>query len=592
MAARGETADRRVAAGEARNWTLLTPFLPGHSRLRLASIGAGSFLGGLAESGVLVLMTLVAESLIRGASTIEVLGTAVASRDGVLVGLGLVAARILLTLTTARTAARFSADVMGRAQRGVLDAYLTTSHAVRSLRPPGDLQAVMISNSRFTGDMANAYTQMAASVCGLLAFGSTSLVINPVAFAGIAVIGGLLVTLMRPLRMRSRAAARSFERNIRHLGHEVAQIEGLHREIRVFRVERPVEDRLDADIVAGGETYRSVRFLGQAVPQVFQSILMGGAVLALLLLVETVDPGSDLATAGAVVLLLVRSMSSAQQLVTANQRVIELGSHAHGLNELIATFDRDRITSGSLRPEAFVPVELDRIEFSYDAANPVLDGLSLRFEAGEVIGLVGPSGAGKSTLVELLLHLREPTGGSIRYGGVDAAEIAPAVFAEQIAIVPQNPVLIDGSVAENVAFFRDLTEDQIVEALRLADLLREVEELPRGIHTRLGSDERALSGGQRQRLTIARALAGRPQILVLDEPTSALDTRSEAAVAATIGRGAQERVTLVVAHRGSTLHACTRILVLDGGRIAFDGRPDRVAEESSFFAAMLANERS
>ena len=156
-----------------------------------------------------------------------------------------------------------------------------------------------------------------------------------------------------------------------------------------------------------------------------------------------------------------------------------------------------------------------------------------------------------------------------------------------IAIVPQNAVLIDGTVAENVDFFRGLPEEQVRRALSLADLTGEIDALPDGIHTRLGSDERALSGGQRQRLTIARALAGAPQILVLDEPTSALDTRSESAISSTIGAGAEDRVTIVVAHRFTTLRSCTRILVVDRGRIEFDGGPDEVARNSSFFRSML-----
>ncbi len=588
MRVRGDRAGRRkLAAAESRNWHLLTPFLPSHSRLRLASVGAGSFVGGLAESGVLVLMTLIAEALIRGTDTIAVLGREVTSTTGIAVALALIVVRIVLTLTTSGTAAAFSADVMGSAQRALLDAYLSTSHAVRSLRPPGDLQAVMISNGRFTGDLANAFTQVAASVCGLLAFGTMSLAINPVAFVAIAAVGGLLIVVLRPLRSRSRAAARAFERTNRDLGHEVAQVEGLHREIRVFRVEDRVDERVGVDIDGGGQRFRTVRFLGQAVPQVFQSILMAAAVLGLLTMLQTVGSGSNLATAGAVVLLLVRSMSAAQQLVTANQRVIELGSYARGLNELIDRFRQDEVTSGSARPDSLVPVQLRAVGFSYDGEHRVIDGLDLRFDAGEVVGVVGPSGAGKSTLVELLLHLRTSTSGTIEFGGVPVEQVDPIEFARRIAIVPQNPVLIDGTVAENVSFFRDLPEQRVREALTLADLDREVDALPDGIRTRLGSDERALSGGQRQRLTIARALAGRPQILVLDEPTSALDARSESTISATIGARREDRVTVVVAHRSSTLRSCSRILVVGGGRIEFDGTPERVAAQSSFFRAML-----
>ncbi len=473
MHVRGDGAGRsKVAAAESRNWHLLTPFLPRRSRLRLGSVGAGSFVGGLAESGVLVLMTLIAEALIRGSDTIEMLGATVASTTGIAIALVLILVRIVLALTTANTAAAFSADVMGSAQRALLDAYLSTSHAVRSLRPPGDLQAVMISNGRFTGDLANAFAQVAASVCGLLAFGSTSLVINPVAFLAIVAVGGLLVAVLRPLRSRSRAAARSFERTNRALGHEVAQVEGLHREIRVFRVEDRVDERVGADIDDGGRRFRTVRFLGQAVPQVFQSILMAAAVLGLLTMLQTAGSESNLATAGAVVLLLVRSMSSAQQLVTANQRVIELGSYARGLNELISRFRDDEVVSGSVRPASLVPVRLKEVGFSYDGEHRVIESLDLCFDAGEVVGIVGPSGAGKSTLVELLLHLRTATTGSIEYGGVPVEQLDPLEFARRIAIVPQNPVLIDGTVAENVAFFRDIPDARVHEVLALADLER------------------------------------------------------------------------------------------------------------------------
>lgn len=588
MGLRGERAGRRKAvAEESRSWHLLQPFLPDRSRLRLASVGVGSFVGSLAESGVLVLMTLVAEGLIRGSDAIDVLGQRVPSTTGIAIALGLIVVRIVLTLTTATTAAVFSSEVMGNAQRSVLDAYLTTSHAVRSLRPPGDLQAVMISNGRFTGDLANAFAQVAASVCGLLAFGATSLVINPAAFVAIAAAGGLLVLALRPLRSRSRAAARSFEATNRQLGREVAQVEGLHREIRVFRVEEPVEDRLGVDIVAGGERFRTVRFLGQAVPQVFQSVLMAAAVIGLLTMLETAGTETNLATAGAVVLLLVRSMSSAQQLVTANQRVIELGSYARGLGELIAQFRSDGVVSGTRRPDTLVPVELSGVCFSYDGVQRVFEDLDLRFDAGEVVGIVGPSGAGKSTLVELLLHLRDASAGAVTYGGVPVGELDPVEFSRRIAIVPQDPVLIDGTVGENVAFFRDLSDTAVRDALALADLSHDVEALPDGLDTRLGSDERALSGGQRQRLTIARAVAGMPQILVLDEPTSALDTRSEATISSMIGSHREDRVTIVVAHRSSTLRSCSRILVVDDGGIAFDGRPDEVAARSAFFRAML-----
>ena len=551
------------------------------------AIGAGSFLGGLAEAAVLIAMTLVAEALIRGSDTVEVLGTDIASTTVIAVALALLVVRVGLSLATTSTAAAFSADVMRRAQQSLLRTYLSSSHPVRSSRPRGDLQSVAVTHGRFTGDLANAYTQMAASVCGLLAFAVMALTINPVAFVAIVVVGGGLIAALRPLRSHSRAAARSYETVTRTLGREVTQVEALHREVHVFGVEEPVEDRITDTVTEGGRRYRRVRFLGQAVPQVFQSVLMAAAVLGLLAIVQTATASSDLATAGAVVLLLIRSMSSAQQLVTANQRIIELGSYARGLDELIATFRSQAGRIGTVVPTRLVPVRLRSVDFSYEPGTPVLTGLDLELCAGEVVGLVGPSGAGKSTRVELLLHLRTPTAGSVEFGGIPVDQIDPAELARRIAIVPQDPVLVDGTVAENVDFFRSLPPGRITDALDRADLAEQIDALPDGVDTRLGSDERALSGGQRQRLTIARALAGDPEVLVLDEPTSALDSRSEAVIARMISGSGTGRLTVVVAHRHSTLRSCTRILVLNKGRVEFDGTPEEVAEASPYFRSML-----
>jgi ABC-type multidrug transport system fused ATPase/permease subunit len=154
--------------------------------------------------------------------------------------------------------------------------------------------------------------------------------------------------------------------------------------------------------------------------------------------------------------------------------------------------------------------------------------------------------------------------------------------------VPQQPELIAGTVAENVALFRDLPEARLRRAIEQAHLDEEVDALPDGIETRLSPDDRALSGGQRQRLTIARALAGDPEIIVLDEPTSALDAMSEHAIRQTLSELADDRLVIMVAHRYSTLRECTRILVLRDGRVDIDATPDEVAERSDFFRAMVS----
>lgn len=568
-------------------WRLLTPFLSERSRWRIASVGASSFLGGIAESAVLVIITLTADSLIRKKDGITLAGQHLGLQTAVLVALIMVVLRVAMTLSASATAAKFSARIMSNAQNRLLTAYLHSTHSVRSTRPPGDLNAVMVNHGRFTGDLGNSFAMLAASLCGLIAFGGTSLVVNPLATLGIAALGVVVIAAMRPLRSRGQAAAKAFTAMNRVVGQGVTEVEGLHREIEVFHIEEPVRARLAAEIDTGAQRFERVRFISGAAPQLFQAALMGAAVLSLLLIVNEAGD-ANLAAVGTVVLLLVRSMSSAQQLVTVSQRIIEQGSYADGLSELIAILETDGRTYGDQRPPHLMPLHLDHVSFSYDGTHPVLRDLDLTFDFGELVGVVGPSGAGKSTLVELLLRLRSPTAGTITCDGAPIGEIEPVEFARRVAFVPQQPALIAGTVAENVDLFRGLPEDRIVAAIKQAHLETEIADLPDGIHTRLGPDDRSLSGGQQQRLTIARALAGEPEILVLDEPTSALDAVSENAIRQTLSELPHGRVVIVVAHRYSTLRSCSRILVLRDGRIEFDAPPDTVAQQSAFFQTMVS----
>lgn len=578
------TAIRRLS-GE--HWQHLTPFLPPRSVARMSMIGIASFLGSLAESSVLVLVTLTADSLIRGTSEVELLGTSTARSTAVVAALVLVVARVAMTLVAASTSARFASSVMARAQSQLLVSYLRSSHVGRSARPAGDLTAVATNHGRLTGDLANSYAMLAASVCGLVAFGGTSLVVNPTATLGIAGIGAVLLLLMRPLRRASQSAAKSFSEVARAIGRDVTEIEQLHREIELFQVAEPVLERAQREIDAGAERFRRLRSMNASIPQLFQAALLGAAVLSLLLVVNS-DVGSDLAAVGAVVLLLIRSMSAAQQLVNSNQRVIEFGSSARTLRRLVDDLRSTAPRHGNARPASLTPLELARVGFSYDGRHKVLEDLDLRLGDGELVGVVGPSGAGKSTFVELLLRLRRPTEGTVTCGGVPIDDVDPAEFARRVAFVPQQAVLITGTIAENVDLFRGLPEDRIRLALKRAHLEEEVDALPDGIHTRLGPDDRSLSGGQQQRLTIARALAGDPEILVLDEPTSALDAVSEEAIRRTLDELPEGRVVVLVAHRYSTLRSCTRILVLRDGRLEADASPEQVAARSDFFKTMVA----
>ena len=205
------------------------------------------------------------------------------------------------------------------------------------------------------------------------------------------------------------------------------------------------------------------------------------------------------------------------------------------------------------------------------------------------MGVVGPSGSGKSTLLEVMVRLRTPESGTITVNGSNVAEVSARSWAAQVALVPQEPRLLVASVADNVRFGRgEITDDEVRAAARAAHVLDEIEALPGGLDARLGPGEGGLSGGQRQRLVLARALVGRPSLIVLDEPTSALDERSEVSVVATLQALRGTATIVIVSHRPSTLSICDRVLCLRDGRLVEEISAASLAADPAALAAWAA----
>lgn len=223
-----------------------------------------------------------------------------------------------------------------------------------------------------------------------------------------------------------------------------------------------------------------------------------------------------------------------------------------------------------------------------DDTAPALDGVTLTVHAGQTVALVGPSGAGKTTLVNMLPRFITPSQGRILLDGVPLEDWDVQALRRQFAVVSQDVVLFNDTVAANVALGEDAPEAAVREALRAAHLLDFVEGLPQGMHTRIGHNGSQLSGGQRQRLAIARAVFKDAPILILDEATSALDSESERAVQDALERLMQGRTTLVIAHRLSTIEHADRVVAMEAGGVVEAGPPAELLARGGLYARLHA----
>jgi ATP-binding cassette, subfamily B, heavy metal transporter len=234
-------------------------------------------------------------------------------------------------------------------------------------------------------------------------------------------------------------------------------------------------------------------------------------------------------------------------------------------------------------------ISFQNVHFAYEASRPILHGISFTVPAGKTVAVVGPSGAGKSTLARLLYRFYDVQSGSISIAGQDIKTVTQASVRQAIGIVPQDTVLFNDTVAYNIAYGRPgASQDEVVEAAKSARIHDFISATPKGYATAVGERGLKLSGGEKQRVAIARTLLKNPPILIFDEATSALDSANERAIQAELQNVAQNKTTLVIAHRLSTVVDAHEILVMDAGKIVERGNHAQLLALQGVYARMWA----
>jgi ATP-binding cassette subfamily B protein len=350
--------------------------------------------------------------------------------------------------------------------------------------------------------------------------------------------------------------------------------------IKSYVAEERELESLTADSLGYTEANaRAIRVSSAFIPLIRMAILAGFVATLILGGFQTLEGKLAVGSFSVLVFLTQRllwPLTNLAQTVDLYQRAM---ASTGRVLDLLETERRDDRGGGEALAKSSVRGELAfrEVGFAYEGRSAVLDRVSFTIPAGSTAAFVGTTGSGKSTVVKLLLRFYEPSSGEILLDGRRLAGIAVADLRRAIAFVSQDVFLIDGTVAENIAYGSGVTDrERIREAARLAEAEAFVDGLPQGFDTRVGERGQKLSGGQRQRVSIARAILKDAPILILDEATSSVDNETEAAIQRSLERVAVGRTTLIVAHRLTTIRNADQVFTLENGRIV-----DRRAREAA-----------
>jgi ABC-type multidrug transport system fused ATPase/permease subunit len=579
----------RVERRLRRAWRVATFGSPNAGR-RAAALAVLGAISGLGEAAVIVLVIALASG---GGFGGYPLADQLPSSSWALMALsfGTVVLLAVAHLGSARLAAGFGAETQRTLQDLIVTAYLAAPWPAQATMRSGELQDLVGVRVNALAAGSQEAGQALASAVNLAVLVATAVVIRPYAALGLLLAVGSVALVSRLLRSRRRRAIRLSAQAASGLALDVTETADTARELRVFGSTAAARERLRGRINEAARLSEAARFVNTASVPLTRDVTV--ALLVLALGVVVAQSTVVLPVLGSTVVLMLRALAHAQSLTGLGVRLLEREDHLEWIEARLSRW-RPRHERGAQRCPPVTRLAVRNVGYRYPSARRgALEAVSLELERGELVGIVGRTGAGKSTLAGILLGLLPPDSGDVLVEGLPLHTLDPDDWHARTAWVGQEPRLITATVRENIRFLRrEIPDPDVERAARLAGLAPELELWPEGVDHEVGPAGAAVSGGQRQRIALARALAGRPELLVLDEPTSALDAHAEVAVRDALERIRHEVIAVVIAHRLTTVRACDRIVVIESGRIEAVGSPQELGSESDYFQQVLELSRS
>lgn len=490
--AAGPARGRRLPFADVRR--RLAPFSP-DSGPTIALLAVLTVVGSLAEAGALLLVARTALAVTSGDEVVTVTsGLILGTGTAVVVALLALLVKLLLFVLTCWLNARLAARTVRYARHVVLTSFFRARWSAQSEERLGELQDYLTTAVGRLNNINVSFVNGLNALASFTVIIVTAVAVNPLAAVGCAVAAAMLLVLLRPLTRRTRSSTKEQQAATRALGGEVTEAVRLAQEVRVFGVGPSVLDTLAAAEARASVPLQRSTFTNHVGPGAYQTLALAFLVLAVGL-VSLVD-GAEVASLGAAVVLLLRGLAYGQSLQTSIQALAGTLPFLDALHERKASYDSQADRTGHRTLDRIGAIELHHVDYGYTADRPVIQDLHLTIGHFESIGVVGPSGSGKSTLIQLLLRLREPTGGSITVDDVDLWDVRAESWAARVAFVPQDARLLSATVSDNISFFRDLDQGTIERAARLAHIHDDVVSWPNGYETSVGESGNRISGGQ------------------------------------------------------------------------------------------------